>query len=341
MAKKKSTKPIKDFYGALEVSSRASPEVIDAAYKTLIKQYHPDRGGDEGIAKLLNEARDVLTDSRKRARYDGAIGADRENLENVVGNYRILKELAEGGFGKTYLGEHVTLKTPICLKHAYKISPQDEEILVEEARSIWDLRHFGIPAVRDLFKTDKGVMSLVMSYIPGPTLEQLVKKTGGLDPEDTIWIAERCLNVLKYLHYNGVVHGDVKPQNIIIQPESHNIVMVDYGLAAVKPKDERSNKGYTPLFASPEQERGDVIIPESDFYSLGKSLVYILGGDVSNNLVPDSVPKPMCKFMKRLVVRDPLSRPNWGKEDLCDTVQDLRTKIFGRRHSGMKKIKGI
>lgn len=341
MTKKKNIEknPKQNLYEILEVSPKARTSIIQAAYRTLMQEYHPDKSnGDEKIAKELNNAKEILLDDNKRAKYDNK----RNNLEGVIiGNYKVLELIAEGGFGKTYKGEHVKRGYPICIKHANEISPQDEEILMQEAEAIWDLRHYGIPAVRDLIDVGDGSFALIMSYIPGPTLEQVIDKTGHLDAEDVCWITERSLNVLKYLHYNGVVHGDVKPQNIIIQPESHNIVLVDYGLSAIRPKNSNSNKGYTPVFASPEQQRGGTILPESDFYSLGKTMVYALGGDLAGNRVPEDVPDSLCKFMKKLLAYEVISRPNWEKEDLLDTFQDLRIKTFGRRHSGMKKIKGL
>jgi serine/threonine protein kinase len=336
---KMSNTPKPNYYDILEISQRARPEVINAAYKALVKNYHPDATkGDDRILKLLNEAKDTLLDTQKREEYD----RDRTSLEGkIVGNYRIIEQIAEGGFGKTYRGEQIHLGAPVCLKHGHYISPQDEKLLMEEAASIWDLRHYSIPTMRDFFKMDDGSPVLVMSYVPGPTLEQIIKKVGKLDPEHVCWIAERSLNALKYLHYNGVVHGDVKPQNIIIQPESHMIVLVDYGLSIIRPSWDSKSKGYTPYFASPEQIAGKTLIPESDLYSLGITMIYALGGDIETKRVPASVPDSLCKFIRKLVVRDVIYRPNWAKEDLCETISNLRYKEFGRKSSNMKPIPGI
>jgi len=327
-----------NLYDLLEVSPRARTSVIDAAYKALVKEYHPDKGGDVRVATSLNNARDILLDEKRRKEYD----SERYNLEGkIVGNYRVLSMIAEGGFGKTYKGEHVILKTPVCIKHGHKISPQDEELLCEEARAVWDLRHYGIPAVRDLFKLDDGSVTLVTSYVPGPTLEQVIKKVKKLEPEDISWITTRALNVLKYLHYQGIVHGDLKPQNIIIQPEQHSVVLVDYGLSAIRPSGNDRNKGYTPGFASPEQESGKTLVPETDFYGLGMTMIYALGGDIDRKKVPEDTPDPLCHFIKRLIVRDVLSRPSWDKEDLIETFEKVREQAFGRLHSGFKKIRGF
>jgi serine/threonine protein kinase len=328
-----------DLYDILEVSPRARPEVIHAAYKALMKLYSPDHStGDERVARNLNNAKDVLLSACKREEYDRA---RMDYTGKSIGSYSILEKIAEGGFGTTYKGMHNILGELVCIKHSHYVSPQDTELLISEAKAIWDLRHYGIPAMRDILKLDDGSLALVMSYVPGPTLEQIVKKVKKLEPEHVAWICERTLNVLKYLHYHGVVHGDVKPQNLIVQPESHMLVLVDYGLSAIRPSANSKSPGYTPLFAPPEQMSGRPLLPESDFYSLGMTMIYALGGDVEKKLVPDYVPPSMCSFIKKLLVYDVLGRPNWQKEDLVDTLQSMRIKEFGRKSSNMTKIPGL
>lgn len=261
--------------------------------------------------------------------------------EKIVGNYRLLEEIAEGGFGTTYLAEHVDVGMKVCIKHALNISDTDTALLLQEARTIWDLRHFGIPAMRDILRMPDDSLALVMSYIPGPTLAQIMEKDeykDGIDPEHIAWITDRILNILKYLHYHGVVHGDVKPQNVIIQPESHTVVLVDYGLSAVKPRSKDETKGYTPYFCAPEQEDGKVLLPQADFYGLGMTMIYALGGDVKHVKVPGHTPDSMCEFIKRLIRRDPLQRPDWKSEDLCESIKTIRQKDFGRKMSRMKPL---
>ena len=328
-----------NLYDVLEVSPRARNGVIKAAYKVLIKEYHPDNDkGNTRITKALNQAKAVLLDKDKRKQYDLV----HNKLEGVIiGDFRVLERIAEGGFGKTYKGEHLLFKTPVCIKHGLKISPQDEELLMEEARAIWDLRHFGIPAIRNIVKLEDNSLALIMSYVPGPTLEKIIKKNKSIEPETVCWILERVLNILKYLHYNGIVHGDVKPQNIIIQPKSHMVVLVDYGLSLIRPTSSSCSKGYTPYFAPPEQMDGNVLLPQSDFFSLAVTIIYALGGDINKKQIPVSVPDAIWDFIRRFLVRDILSRPDWQKEDFTDTIRDLRIKVFGRRRSNLKPIPGF
>jgi len=334
------TKP--NYYGILEVSETARPEVIKAAYIALMKEYHPDKvNGSEKMAKLLNEAYNLLSDPKKRASYDER---KKTALGTVIGNVRILKEIAEGGFGTTYLGEHLITGEPVCVKHCHHVSAQSDEILIQEARAVWDLRHYSLPVMRDLVRLEDGSLALVMSYIPGPTLEQIVSKSGPLDPEHVAWITERVLNALMYLHSHGVVHGDIKPQNIIIQPTSHQATIVDFGLSMVKPRSDSVPKGYTPVFSPPEQLNGTPLVPESDLYALGMTMIYALSGSTEAAArleVPKNVPDPLCRFIKRLIVRSVLSRPNWKSENIFESFRQAREASFGRSGSGMKPIPGF
>jgi serine/threonine protein kinase len=336
---KQNGRPMKDFYGILEVSPRARPEVLHAAHKALLAVYHPDRiKGEERTAQEIGEAYLILSDPVQRAKYDASL----QHLEDkVIGQYRVLEFIAEGGFGKTYKGEHILVGEPVCIKHCSYVSPQDEAILIQEAKAIWDLRHYSLPAMRNVLKLDDGSIALVMSYIPGLTLEKVVERTGRLESEHVAWIAERVLNALMYMHYQGVIHGDIKPQNIIIQPESHQVVLVDFGLSLIRPKHDSDSKGHTPYFAPPEEEKGMTLLPQSDFYSLGMTMLYALGGgydSVKRKIVPEDTPDPLCDFIKQLIVRDILARPRWEEKDLCKEIQAVRQRAFGRARSNMKPI---
>ena len=330
-----------DYYGRLNVHPKAHADVIKAAHRALMKLHHPDNGGNPKKAASINEAYEVLSDEDKRKKYDESRNADIGG--KLVGDYRILGKIAEGGFGKTYKAEHILSGGIVCIKHCTEISPENEEVLVQEARAMWDLRHYAIPAVRTILKLEDDSLALVMSYIEGPTISQVIEKKGPIEAEHVAWIAQRVLHALCYLHLQGVVHGDLKPQNIIIQPNSHNACLVDFGLAMVKPMGSDKAKGFTNLFAPPEQLSGEVLIPESDLYSLGMTMLYMLsGGDVKrveSKHVPTTCPDAMCEFIKRLIVRAPLSRPHvWDQEDLRETIEVVRKKSFGRVHSNMKPL---
>lgn len=322
-----------NLYDLLQILPTATTPVIEAAYSAL--------SGSEtrsDVADRLKEARDTLVDPARRAAYDG-----QGSLGPTVGGYRLVRRIAEGGFGKTYLAEHILTGEQVCVKHASKISPTDAQILTDEAKAMWNLRHFAIPAVHDLIRLDDGSMALVMSYIPGPTIVGVVQaylnRGERVPPEHVAWITERCMNALAYMHRFGVVHGDLKPQNIIVQPDVHMVSLVDFGLAQVKPAPDDSSRGYTETFSPPEQMAGDPLTPQSDFYALGKTMIYTLGGGdldrVRLDAIPHDVPRPMREFVFRLTDKDPTKRPDWRAENLMETVKTMRRESFGRYRSDM------
>ena len=194
--------------------------------------------------------------------------------------------------------------------------------------------------MRDLIRLDDGSLGLVMSYIPGFTLEQVVDKAGKVEAENVAWITERILNALLYLHHHGVIHGDIKPQNVIVQPQQHSVVLVDFGLAMIKPDLKHKSLGYTPIFASPEQIDGKVLLPASDYYSVGMLMSYLLNGgkNMDKKRVPASVPDPMVDFIVKITKEDVLLRPQM---DLFDEFTKVRNESFGRARSGMKNISGF
>lgn len=332
---------LKNFYRVLQISPDAHEDVINASYKALIRLNHPDKGGSDIKASLINTAKDVLVNNRDE--YDKLL-FNREG--KLIGNYQILEKIGEGGFGSTYKGKHRLLEELVCIKHSHQISAEDEEILLNEARAIWDIRHHGLPAMRDIIKLEDDSLALVMSYIPHPTLNQIIKKVGKLEPEHVAWITERCLNVLGYLHYHGVVHGDIKPGNIMISSKNHSVVLIDFGLSTIRPKKTSTSLGFTPYFAAPEQI--DNLAPplyQSDFYSLGMTMIYALNGDdelaLQRKIIPADTPKPFRLFIERLIKYDLKNRPRWEEENLVDTLGKIRIEVFGRRRTDGLPIKGL
>ena len=223
-----------------------------------------------------------------------------------------------------------------CLKQNLNVSDKDAALLRQEAKLLWNVSHHSLPAMRDYFPHEDGSYIMVMSFIEGKNLQQAHEKHKAIHPEDVAWITQRTLNALYYLHSKGIVHGDVKPANIIVQPWEHNAVLVDYGLSCLRPKATTTAIGYTETFAAPEIMNGQPPLPESDLYSLGLTMCYTLGGDPLTKSFPDHVPLPLQEFYKSFFHHNPLERPNWEKQDLVKILSDLRQEAFGRRHSKEK-----
>jgi len=260
----------------------------------------------------------------------------------VIGSFRVIGKIAAGSSGTTYLGEHVILGEKVCIKHTHYATAAAVEQFKIEARAMWDLRHFSVPVVRDFVLLPDGSAALVISYVPGASLEQIVNVAHQLDPETMAWIVERVLNALAYMHEHGVVHGGIIPRDIIVQPADHSVVLVDFGLAMVRPQPTEPSHGYIRLFSPPEQVAGNLpLIPECDFYSLGMSMIYALTGDVNQvrqRRVPQGTPEPLCRFIEKMIDPDYRRRPHWEDGNVWEQFQQVRQEAFGRTHSGMKPI---
>ncbi|MDO8260329.1 MAG: serine/threonine-protein kinase [Candidatus Magasanikbacteria bacterium] len=263
-------------------------------------------------------------------------------MKTIVGNYEVIKELGEGGFATTYLVKHLILGVDACLKQNLEISPEDESLLIKEARLLWNIHHHSLPTLRDFLRCEDGSYALIMSFVKGKDLFKFngEEKPRQMNLEDVCWITQRLLNAIHYLNYQGIVHGDIKPHNIMLTADEegnsdHNAVLVDYGLSTFKPGRKSRCLGCSPAFAAPEQLEGKAPLPETDIYGLGISMLYALGGDIGAKTIPESVPKKMRVFFQKMIVRDIDMRPK-SAGDLIRPLSDLREELFGRRSSGRK-----
>lgn len=252
----------------------------------------------------------------------------------TIGSYELVRPLGEGGFGRTYEGRHLVLKdVKACLKQNINVTPADTELLMREAGLMAKVNHYSLPSFRDFVRVADGSYVLIMSFVEGRTLDKIVEKHKALHPEEVSWIAQRSLNALFYLHHKGIIHGDVKPPNLIIDHHEHNSTLVDYGLSTFQPRANSKAVGYTAVFAAPEIIEGRPPLPQSDLYSLGLTMIYAWGGDPIAKANPNYVPKLLQEFVADLVRYNPLERSSWEKEDLVKRLSDVRLEAFGRRHS--------
>lgn len=250
----------------------------------------------------------------------------------MIGNYRIQKILGEGGFGRTYLAEHVIIQKNVVIKQSLFKGPDAQEIVMNEASLLWDVNHWALPTVKDVLNDSDNNLLMVMSFIRGDELYKHVTQHGPLDIESVCWVTQRILSGLYYLHFNGIVHRDVKPSNIIVNFKTHLATLVDFGLSKLKPDGNPDPSGYTPFFGAPEQILGKPAIPESDIYSLGITMIYLLGGDIQSKTLPDSTPDELQKFILTMIRANPLQRPK-DCNGLNQDISAIREKLFNRKHS--------
>ncbi|MCD6256184.1 MAG: serine/threonine protein kinase [Deltaproteobacteria bacterium] len=212
--------------------------------------------------------------------------------------YRIIRKLGEGGFSEVFLARDteglVIIKVP---KKDILIS---EELLKEEA-SI--LRDISTPSPHDhivgFIEWIPNIPALVEEFVPGPKLDEAYSSRLATQ-NDAIRLALGVLSALEKLHSIGVVHGDIKPDNIIL-PKPLHPVLIDLGIARGIGSG-RAIAG-TPGWSAPEFMRGEVS-PEADIYSVGVLLIYLIAGvDPRDPVNPNDIPKTIKGHLKNVIAR--------------------------------------
>ncbi len=204
--------------------------------------------------------------------------------------YRIIRELGRGGMGAVYHAWDMRLSIPVALKEMIPQSDISSQLLQDlrtqfqqEATVLARLSHPHLVGVTDFFEEGRNIY-LVMKFVEGESLADQIKREGALSEARVVAWSEQLLEALSYCHSQGIIHRDIKPQNIIIRPDGQ-AVLVDFGLVKLwdpnDPKTRTAVRGIgTPQYAPPEQYELDVghTEPRSDLYSLGATMYHALTG---------------------------------------------------------------
>ncbi|PZD74119.1 Serine/threonine-protein kinase C [Acaryochloris thomasi RCC1774] len=226
------------------------------------------------------------------------------SLKVLNNRYRLLRVLGQGGFGKTYLTEdtHLPSKSYCVIKELQPISGSKtaqnlvQERFKREASVLENLgqKHSQIPTLYAFF-SERGMFYLVQEWVEGKTLTQKLQSEGLMKEKYIRNLTINILNIVDYIHSEGIIHRDIKPDNIIIRENDNKPILIDFG--AVKEimgihlnthgSINSSVRIGTPGFLPPEQAIGRPI-PSSDLYSLGLTAIYLLSGKLPHDFPTDS-----------------------------------------------------
>ena len=199
-----------------------------------------------------------------------------------IGNCRIVEEVASGGMAVVYRAIQEPLGRTVAIK-ALKSSAASEEHVVtrfeREAKSLATLQHENIIHVYD-FHRERGALFIVMEYVQGIDLYDLLEKCGRLPYDVAAIIAMQVARALDYVHYRSIVHRDIKPANVMLS-RSGGVKVMDFGIARDTSFGDLTEAGTgigTPAYMSPEQVLGDKLDARSDIFSLGVVLYQMVTG---------------------------------------------------------------
>ena len=236
--------------------------------------------------------------------------------------YRIIRMLGSGGFGITYLAEHVMAKHKVCIKEFFpkEYYNRDEDScsaklgsegsaemmniykakFIKEAQIIASLNHPNIIHIHDVF-TENNTAYYVMEYIAGESLKDVVKLRGALPEAEAVKYIRAVSKAVEYIHERRIMHLDIKPANVMLRAEDDCPILIDFGIS--KHYDENSgeatsktpvgkSRGFTPM---EQYKEGGVntFSPETDIYSLGATLYYLVTGTIppqASDVLEDGLP---------------------------------------------------
>jgi serine/threonine protein kinase len=230
--------------------------------------------------------------------FDSIVGA------TLAGRYEVTRKVGEGGMGAVYEARHAKIGKRVAIKVLLDKYVQKADVvarLQQEARMASSIGHENIVDITDFGETDDGRTFVVMEFLEGESLAGVIDREGALPPPRAVSITRQVASALGAAHDKGIIHRDVKPENIFIvrRGDKDFVKVVDFGISkAMKPAEPEDEDGTrrpgssprltqtgmvlgTPLYMSPEQARGeDDLDHRIDIYALGIILYEMLTGEV-------------------------------------------------------------
>ncbi|MGE0432306.1 MAG: serine/threonine protein kinase [Planctomycetota bacterium] len=257
-------------------------------------------------------------------------------IGQVVANCRIEKKLGAGGMGAVFLGEHQGLRNKVAIKILPAVPPPPQQFVqrfFREARALAQLEHKNIVHVYDVGQQDP-YYYIVMQFIEAKPIEDLVREKGRLSISKALRIIRDTADAMAYAHERGILHRDLKPDNVLYDDVAGDLKIIDFGLAKFEGGGESQALTVTgqimgtPMYMAPEQAEGRPADHRTDIYSLGALGFFALTGDFPftgksgmdillkkirekpRNILElrPEIPQPVASLINKMMARDPEKR---------------------------------
>jgi serine/threonine-protein kinase len=257
-----------------------------------------------------------------------------------AGRYEIIEELGKGGMGKVYRVEDRKIKEEVALKLIKPEIASDKKTIERfsnELKIARKIRHKNVCGMYDLDEKN-GTYYITMEYVPGEDLKSFIRRSGQLAVGTTIKIAKQACEGLSEAHRLGVIHRDLKPQNVMIDKDGNARIM-DFGIARSLKAKGITGVGVmigTPEYMSPEQVEGKEVDQRSDIYSLGVILYEMVTGRVP---FEGDTPFTIGVKHKSEVPRNPKELNSQTPDDLCSVILKCLDKEKDKRYQSVGELR--
>lgn len=259
----------------------------------------------------------------------------------LLNRYQILRALNQGGMGGVYLALDRSLNTRVAIKESFATDAQANAQFQQEAQILANLSHQNLPRVTNFFIEPNGARYLVMDFVEGENLQDIVNARGWLPPGEILTWFKSIFNAVNYLHTQPqpIIHRDINPRNIIFRSDG-KAVLVDFGIAKVLTgtKTTHGLTGYgTPGYAPPEQYSGGTD-QRTDVYALGATLYFALTGETPPDApmraagAPLPPPSQLNPQLTPHIERVILTAMNLNAAQRFNSVANLATELYAIAH---------
>jgi len=249
-------------------------------------------------------------------------------MDNLNQRYDIVKTIGAGGMGTVFMAKHPLLNRPVAIKAVKGDNREKVRRFAREAMLSSSFKQENLPAIYDYFVDTNNNHFLVMEYVEGTDVSEILKKKGPFPAAVVAMIAREVARGLEHMHAQNIIHRDIKPSNVRIGTDGQ-VKLMDFGIA--KSEEQETDKPLTatgiiigtPSYMSPEQASGDKLTTQSDIYSLGTMMYELLTG--KKPFVADT----------NLTLISLIAQGNYQKLD--ETYPHLPNRLIAIVHKAMTK----